>query len=100
MMAIRIESGTTTANVVTTVTFANWYGNIEITNRSTSDIWARVDGVNPTIAGAECIYVASQSAVTVYNRLLPPEPALGFTSNTVVKLISVANADYTVSGGV
>ncbi len=99
-MATRISSGTTTANVVSTVTFANWYGEVEIDNRSTFDIWATVDGTTPTIAGADCLYIAPNSFITVYNREHAPEPALGVTGNTVVNLISSGAAAYTISGGI
>lgn len=99
-MAVHITSGTTVANVVSTVTFANWYGGIEIDNRSTFDIWATVDGTTPTIAGDECLYIGPNSFITVHNGELVPEPASGVTSNTTVKLISSGAAAYTVNGGV
>ena len=99
-MATRIASGTTVANVVSTVTFSNWYGEVEIDNRSTFDVWATVDGTTPTIAGADCLYIGPNSFITVYNREPIPEPALGVTSNTTVKLISSGAAAYTISGGV
>lgn len=99
-MAVHITSGTTTAAAVTTVTFANWYHNIEIINRSTGDMWARVDGVDPTVAGDECYFVAPLGFVDVVNAKAPPEPASGQTSNTVVKMISAANAAFTVQAGV
>lgn len=99
-MAIHITSGTTTATVVTTVTFANWYHNIEIINRSSGDMWARVDGVDPTVAGDECFFVAPLGFIDVSNPKSPPEPALGTTSNTVIKMISAANANFTVQAGV
>lgn len=99
-MATHITSGTTVGNAVTTVTFANWYHNIEVINRSTGDMWVRFDGVDPTIAGDECFFVAASGFLTEVNPKLPPEPAIGQTSNTVVKIITAANANYTVEAGV
>lgn len=99
-MAIHITSGTTVGGVVTVVTFTNWYHNIEVINRSSGDMWARVDGVDPTVAGDECYFVAPLGFVGVINAKRPPEPALGFTSNTVVKIISAANATFTIQAGV
>lgn len=99
-MATHISSGTTVATVVSTITFTNWYHNIEVVNRSTGDMWFRADGVDPTIAGDDCFFVAAQSSLDVLNPKLPPEPAIAQTSNTQVRIITAANANYTVSAGV
>jgi len=99
-MATHITSGTTVAATVTTVTFASWYHNVEVINRSSGDMWARIDGIDPTIGGDECFFVAPLGFIDVINPKLPPEPALGTTSNTVVKIISAANATYTIQAGV
>jgi hypothetical protein len=99
-MAIHITSGTTVGAAVTTVTFANWYHNIEVINRSSGDMWVRFDGVDPTIAGDECFFVPAQSFLDAINPKLPPEPAIATTSNTVVKIITAANAAFTVQAGV
>lgn len=99
-MAIHITSGTTVGNAVTTVTFASWYHNIEVINRSSGDMWVRFDGVDPTIAGDECFFVAAQTFLDAVNPKLPPEPAIGQTSNTVVKIITATAANYTVQAGV
>lgn len=104
MAFTHITSGTTTANVVTTLTFPARYDSVEIINRSAGDMWARIDGVAPTIAGDDCFYVAPQSYVNVNNSAPYAEPgntggSTGATT-TVVKLISAANAAYTVSAGV
>jgi hypothetical protein len=98
-MAVRVTSGTTTANTVTTVTFANWYGEIEVVNRSTNDMWARFDGIDPTIAGDECSYVPPESYLQVANPSPAPQPGSGQTGSTTVKIISASAATYTVSGG-
>lgn len=99
-MAQRIQSGTVVANTVTTVTFTTWHQTIEIINRGTVDMWARVDGVDPTIAGDECIFVAPQGFVDVSNPNLPPSPASGTTSSAVIKMIAGSNCNYTVGVGV
>lgn len=99
-MAIHITSGTTVGGTVSTVTFTNWYHNIEVSNRSTGDMWVRFDGVDPTIAGDECFFVAAQGYVQSVNPKNPPEPALGTTSNTEIRIITAANANFTVSAGV
>jgi hypothetical protein len=99
-MATHITSGTTVGGAVTTVTFANWYHNVEVSNRSSGDMWVRFDGVDPTIAGDECFFIAPLTSLDTVNPKLPPEPALGTTSNTVVKMITAANANFTVQAGV
>ena len=63
-MATHITSGTTTAAAVTTVTFSNWYRGIEIVNRSSGDMWARVDNVDPTVGGDDCIFYLRDSTIT------------------------------------
>lgn len=99
-MAIHITSGTTVGNTVTTVTFANWYHNIEVVNRGSVDMWVRFDGVDPTVAGDECFFIPAQSFIDSVNPKLPPEPAIGTTSNTVVKVLTATAAPFTVSAGV
>jgi hypothetical protein len=99
-MAQRIQSGTVVANIVTTVTFATWYQSIEIVNRGTVDMWARVDGVDPTIAGDDCIFVAPQGFVGVLNPKHIPEPPTGTTTNTEIRMIAASNCNYTVSAGI
>jgi hypothetical protein len=99
-VAIHITSGVTVGNTVSTITFANWYHNIEIVNRSSTDMWVRVDGVDPTVGGDECFFVPAQSFIDVVNGKLPPEPALGLTSNTIVKLITATAANFTLQAGV
>lgn len=98
MAAVQISSGTTTANTVKTVTFPLRYDGIEVINRSTGDMWARFDGVDPTIAGDDCFYVAPQSYLVVANPK-PPQNSAG-TITTEIRMISAATAAYTVSAGV
>lgn len=97
-MARQIQSGTVVANTVTTVTFATWFSGIEIINRGTVDMWARVDGVDPTIAGDDCIFVAPQGFVQVANHKVPPSSTV--SSNTEIRMIAGTNCNYTVSGGI
>jgi hypothetical protein len=97
-MAQQIQSGTVVANTVTTVTFATWYNGIEIVNRGTVDMWARVDGVDPTIAGDDCLFVAPQGFLDVSNKKAPPRP--GVSSNTEIRMLAASNCNYTVSGGI
>lgn len=99
-MAQKIQSGTVVANTVTTVTFATWHQGIEIVNRGSVDMWARVDGVDPTIAGDDCIFVAPQGFVEVSNPNVAPNTATGTTSNVVIKMIAGSNCNYTVSAGI
>lgn len=104
MAFTHITSGTTTANAVTTLTFPARYDGVDIVNRSTGDMWVRIDGVDPTIAGDDCFYVPPQSFVNAANTTPYSEPGNtgGHTgaTTTVVKLISAANAAFTVSAGV
>lgn len=97
-MASRIQSGTVVANLVTTVTLA-YKTSIEIVNRGSVDMWARVDGVDPTIAGDECLFVAPQGFVSVANPKTPPNVVAGTTSNSEIRMIAGTNCNYTVSAG-
>ena len=99
-MAIHITSGTTVGNVVTTVTFAAWYRSIEVVNRGSADMWARFDGVDPTIGGDECFFVPAQSFIDVTNSKRPPEIALGLTSNTEARILTATACTYTIQAGV
>lgn len=95
-MASRIQSGTVVANTVTTV-ILNYRSSIEIVNRGTVDMWARVDGVDPTIAGDECLFIAPQGFVTIANP--KPTPTAGVTSNSEIRMIAGSNCNYTVAVG-
>lgn len=99
MTATHITSGTTVGNAVTHVTFTTWYRGIEIANRSSGDMWARVDGVDPTIAGDDCLFVPAQGFLSVDNPQRAPEPALGTAPTCDVRLITAANANYTITVG-
>ncbi len=98
MAASHISSGTTTANTVKTVTFPLRYDGIQVINRSNGDIWARFDGVDPTIAGDDCFYIAPQSFLDALNPKAPQDSTGSI--NTEIRMISAAAAAYTVSAGV
>lgn len=98
-MAQKIQSGTTTGGAVTTVTLL-YRSSIEIINRGAVDMWVRADGVDPTIAGDECFYVAPQSFISVTNPNSPPSPPTGITSNSEIRMLTASNCAYTVSVGV
>lgn len=99
MAGTHITSGTTVGNAVTHLTFG-YYRGIEVVNRSTGDMWARFDGVDPTIGGDDCFFIAANSFIEVNNPKLPPEPAIGQTSSSDVRLITATAANFTVSAGV
>lgn len=89
-MALEITSGTTVANTVSHIVFAPYYQRIEIVNRGTTELWFRVDGVDPTVSGDECDVVPGDS----YKDNILNLNAAG----TDIRLISTGVVDYTVSG--
>lgn len=96
-MAVRIQSGTITANTVTTVIFPLWNATVEVVNRGSSDIWFRTDKIDPTIGGDECHFVAPLSWMdSVKNLQLPTQVGSGVVSTTEIRLISSANCDFTI----
>jgi hypothetical protein len=99
-MAQHIHSGATVGGVVTQVIFNTWYRSIEISNRSSGDMWVRLDGVDPTIAGDDCIFVAGLGFTSEDNPKVPPSPALGTTSNCEIRIITAATANFTIAVGV
>jgi hypothetical protein len=81
---------TLAATVVDTVTLDADYDYVEVLNRASSgDIYFRVDGTAPTVAGAGCYVVQPGQSLQV----LVKSPG-----NTVVKLISSATPPYSVTG--
>lgn len=99
-MANRIKSGTAIGDTVKQEVFTTWYSTIEVVNRGTVDLWARFDGVNPSVAGDECYYIAPQGYVQVRNPKLPPDTVQGTTSNCDVRLIAdTSNCNYTITVG-
>lgn len=90
-MTDKIISGTMPEGVPIQVQFDDWTSTVEIVNSGAAEIWARTDGVNPTIAGPECIYIPARSYVIVTNAL---------TEGVDIRMISPSTSTYTVSAGV
>lgn len=87
---------TTSANTVSTITFPTYFDTIQVDNDDkTSDLWVRCDGVAPTVAGDDCIYVRAAETVMIGNPLPHYEPALGVAGSTVIKAISTAAIQFT-----
>lgn len=99
-MAVHTTSGTTVGGTVSTITFSNWYHNISVINRGSEEMWVRLDNVDPVFAADECFIVPAMSSLGAVNPQRPPEPAIGFTSNTVVKIITSGSVNYSVQAGV
>ncbi len=96
-MAVHTQSGTTTANVVTTVIFTSWHPTLEVVNRGTTDMWFRTDKVDPTIGGDDCHFVSQQSwQDSVKNGQAATQPGSGITSTTEIRLLSTANCPFTI----
>lgn len=106
-MAVYAKSGTLTASAVASVDITtltryvgiDWDGisdGIWVINRSQSgQIWVRLDGEDPTVAGDDCYVVLGA-------RFFPNPKARGGDAGeaVTVKLISSAALDYTVEGTV
>ncbi len=99
-MALRVTSGSLTANVVGQEVFATWYNDIEIINRGAVPIWVRVDGVNPTVAGDESHFLPVQGIIVLQNGKPQPDVIAGVTSNCDIRMLATEPCDYTVSVGV
>lgn len=85
----RIVHGTLTPGVVTTHTLDPATAQVTILNRSqTGEIYFRVDGTDPTVAGTDSFVCLGSRAVNTISVVAAP----------VVKLISSTAANYTVSG--
>jgi hypothetical protein len=96
-MAVHTQSGTTTANVVTTVIFASWNPTVEVVNRGSTDLWFRIDKVDPTISGDDCHFVAPMSwQDAVKNGQPPSQPGSGIVSTTEIRLLSTVNCPFTI----
>lgn len=80
--------GALAANVVTTVTLTSGQKGIVVVNRTLDGgvIWARVDGVAPTVAGADSYVVLGAREFPVRDH---------FTAVTV-KLLSTTVRDFSV----
>lgn len=82
---------TTVANTLDIVNLAADYNQVEVLNAATTniDLWARTDGVAPTVRGDDCVRIPAGSVAT----LGAPD-----ANATQVQLISSAAVDYSVTG--
>ena len=97
MAAKKAQSGTLSANAVTTVKFPQYFAVVHVVNRSTNQtIWTRSDGTDPTVAGDDCYPVLAQQDISFTNGLLSQEPVVRIQSGTQINLICSASCDYTV----
>lgn len=86
----RIKHGTLSAATPATVTLDADYDQVEILNRDSAlEIYYRVDGTTPTVAGDDCYPVLPGQG------LLVSVPTAGATQ---VQLISSGTAKYSVTG--
>lgn len=97
---MHIHSGTLVAATVATVTLDQPYETITVFNRSgTAEIYFRLDGVNPTVAGDDCFIVPaaitqeSEQGITSI-----AQSASGAVTGSKVLLISSGTPTYTVEG--
>lgn len=97
MAAKRAQSGTLTANTVTTIKFPQYFAVVHVVNRSTDQtIWTRSDGIDPTVAGDDCYPVLAQQDISFTNGLLSQEPAVRIQSGTQINLVCSDACDFTV----
>jgi len=82
---------TATANTVDVVNLAADYNQVEVLNAATTnvDLFARADGVAPTVRGDDCVRIPAGSVAT----LGAPD-----SNATQVQLISASAVDYSVTG--
>ena len=101
MAGTRITSGTLVANTVTHLTFTKYYSGIDVVNRGSTDIFARTDNTDPTVAGDDCEVIPAGTAATLVNLQGTDDPgawpAAG-TDGTDVRLISTGASAFTVAG--
>lgn len=96
-MAQRAESGSLTANTVTTVKFPQYFWNLIVVNRGADqEIWVRTDGNNPSVGGDDCFPVLPMQSITFSNGVLSQEPVVRVGGGTQVSLISSGTPPYTV----
>lgn len=94
--AFKAAHGTLSANTVDTITLSAWSRYVLVINKSSDIIYATTDGTAPTVAGDDTYCVPSNSSKLLFNEGVEPEPALGVTAGTVVKLISSGTPAYSV----
>lgn len=111
-MAVHAFNGTLTASTVSSTTLTSWQPYVAVTVGATpaGTVWVTTDGSTPTVAGSDCIPVASGTTVVIKN--MQPRPELTTTtdstgtfpstvpvfgpSQTVVKMISSVAAVFDV----
>lgn len=88
---------TLTADTVDTVSLTGWTKYVRVVNTSASDlIYVTTDGSTPTVEGDNTYVVLPSSDLLLINEGVLPEPALGTSGSTVVKLISSGTPTYGV----
>lgn len=100
-LTVNVRSGSTVANTVLDLSHANYFPTVSIINRSTAaspvDLWVRMDGTVPTVAGDNCYLVPANSTRRFTNHQPPSEPAIGYSSSTTnVQVISSTICAYSV----
>lgn len=97
-MPQRAQSGTLVAGQVVTVKFPQYFWNLVVVNRSTTnqEIWVRTDGEDPTVGGDDCFPVLGQQSQQFSNGVLSQEPVVRVGGGTQVSIISSGTPNYTV----
>lgn len=98
-MAVHAANGTLTASTVATTTLTSWRPMVAYTVAASpaGTVWVTTDGSTPTVAGADCIPVASGTTVVLKN--LAPRPQLSTTTDSTGTFPSTVPA-YTSSSTV
>jgi hypothetical protein len=86
--AAKVKHQTLSANVVDVVTLTAKFKAVEVLNRGSADIYFRVDGTAPTVAGDDCFVVVASASLQV--------PSLD--ESDVVRLIASSSCAYSVTG--
>jgi hypothetical protein len=90
-MPNRIVHGTLVAATVTTVTLDHDYNSVEVMNRSTtSDLYFRVDGTDPVVAGNDSYVVPSGEYLQVD---IP-----GWAKASEIRMISAGTPAFSLTG--
>lgn len=102
-MAITVasHSGSTVANTVLDLSSSAWHTTIVVYNRSTQaspvEIWVRMDGVAPTVAGDSSYVVQAATSRSFPNLTTPPEPGIQYSgAPTSVQIISGSICPYEI----
>jgi hypothetical protein len=94
-----LYTGTTVASTVDTITSTRQTRIIEIRNTGTlGALYARADGVAPTVKGADC-YVVPVGQSTLIHTPVMQNPLLDTVVYPSVQIISATVNDYTVNFG-